>query len=88
MPLAEIFDKAIAVGTGQCPVKRYNAYLRDLIIAGKARPSFIVSHRVGLDEAPEAYRRLRPAARWLHQGDPQAGERSERARMTSWVGAA
>ena len=28
------------------------------IIAGKARPSFIVSHRVGLDEAPEAYRRF------------------------------
>lgn len=57
-PLAEIFDKAITLGTGQCPVKRYNAYLRDLIITGKARPSFIVSHRVGLDEAPEAYRRF------------------------------
>jgi glutathione-independent formaldehyde dehydrogenase len=57
-PMAKIFEKAISLGTGQCPVKRYNAYLRDLIIAGKARPSFIVSHRVGLDEAPEAYRRF------------------------------
>lgn len=26
--------------------------------ASSARPSFIVSHRVGLDEAPEAYRRF------------------------------
>jgi glutathione-independent formaldehyde dehydrogenase len=57
-PLAEIFNKGISIGTGQCPVKRYNAYLRDLIVAGKARPSFIVSHRVDLDQAPDAYRRF------------------------------
>ena len=43
------------MGTGQCPVKRYNRHLRNLIHAGKATPSFIVSHRIGLDEAPGAY---------------------------------
>lgn len=43
------------MGTGQAPVKRYNRELRDLITAGRANPSWIVSHRVGLDEAPEAY---------------------------------
>jgi glutathione-independent formaldehyde dehydrogenase len=43
------------MGTGQCPVKRYNRHLRNLIHAGKAEPSFIVSHRVGLGEAPDAY---------------------------------
>jgi glutathione-independent formaldehyde dehydrogenase len=37
------------------PVKRYNRELRDLIIAGKARPSFIVSHELGLEEAPNGY---------------------------------
>jgi len=26
-----------------------------MIIAGKAKPSFVVSHHVSLDEAPEAY---------------------------------
>jgi threonine dehydrogenase-like Zn-dependent dehydrogenase len=36
-------------------VKAYNRYLRDLIIAGKAKPSFVVSHEVSLDEAPGAY---------------------------------
>ena len=47
--------KGQKMGTGQCPVKRYNRHLRNLIHAGVARPSFIVSHRVGLDEAPSAY---------------------------------
>ena len=26
-----------------------------MIIAGKAKPSFVVSHEIGIDEAPEAY---------------------------------
>ena len=47
--------KGQTMGTGQCPVKRYNRHLRNLIHAGRAEPSFIVSHRLGLDEAPDAY---------------------------------
>ncbi|SOC87886.1 glutathione-independent formaldehyde dehydrogenase [Curtobacterium sp. 314Chir4.1] len=43
------------MGTGQCPVKRYDRRLRDLIVAGKATPSWIVSHELSLDEAPAAY---------------------------------
>ncbi len=50
-----LFQKGQRLGTGQCPVKRYNELLRDLIIAGKASPSLIVSHELGLDEAPAAY---------------------------------
>lgn len=49
------FEKGITIGTGQCPVKKYNRYLRDLIIHGRATPSFIVSHEVPLTQAPEAY---------------------------------
>ncbi|EXJ74704.1 alcohol dehydrogenase [Cladophialophora psammophila CBS 110553] len=30
-------------------------YLRDLIIAGKAKPSFVVSHEIGIDDAEMAY---------------------------------
>jgi glutathione-independent formaldehyde dehydrogenase len=55
LPLGDIFEKGISIGTGQTPVKRYNAYLRDLIVAGRAKPSFIVSHRLTLDDAPDAY---------------------------------
>lgn len=36
-------------------MKAYNRYLRDMIIAGKAKPSFVVSHEIDIDEAPEAY---------------------------------
>lgn len=50
-----LFEKGLKLGTGQCNVKQYNAYLRDLIIAGRAEPSFVVSHEVSLDDAPAAY---------------------------------
>jgi glutathione-independent formaldehyde dehydrogenase len=43
------------MGTGQCPVKRYNRLLRDLVAAGKATPSWIVSHELPLERAPEGY---------------------------------
>ncbi|KAF9047684.1 hypothetical protein BJ165DRAFT_1467690 [Panaeolus papilionaceus] len=54
-PFGKLFEKGLSVGTGQCNVKAYNRYLRDLIIAGKAKPSFVVSHNLPLDEAPDAY---------------------------------
>jgi glutathione-independent formaldehyde dehydrogenase len=50
-----LFQKGQRFGTGQCPVKRYNVKLRDLIIAGKATPSLLVSHELPLAEAPGAY---------------------------------
>ncbi len=49
------FDKGLSIGSGQCPVKRYNRELRDLIIRGRATPSFIVSHELSLEEAVDAY---------------------------------
>ncbi len=52
------FEKGIAIGAGQGPVKRYNRELRDLIMAGRAQPSFIVSHDLTLDDAPDTYRRI------------------------------
>jgi threonine dehydrogenase-like Zn-dependent dehydrogenase len=48
--------KGQRIGTGQANVKAYNLYLRDLIHAGGAKPSWIVSHELALDEAPDAYR--------------------------------
>jgi len=54
-PIADFFDKGITMGSGQAPVKKYNEYLRDLIVNGKAKPSKIVSHHIGIDEAPDAY---------------------------------
>ncbi|MGH2886590.1 MAG: aldehyde dehydrogenase, partial [Solirubrobacteraceae bacterium] len=45
----------LRLGTGQANVKRYNRQLRDLITEGRARPSFVVSHELPLEEAPAAY---------------------------------
>ncbi|TKX74712.1 aldehyde dehydrogenase [Halorubrum sp. GN11_10-6_MGM] len=51
----KFFEKGLKCGTGQCNVKEYNRYLRDMIIEGRADPSWVVSHRVDLEEAPEMY---------------------------------
>ncbi|KAF8855421.1 glutathione-independent formaldehyde dehydrogenase-like protein [Acephala macrosclerotiorum] len=51
----KLFEKGLTIGTGQCNVKSYNRYLRDMIISGRAKPSFVVSHEIGIDEAPRAY---------------------------------
>jgi glutathione-independent formaldehyde dehydrogenase len=49
------FTKGQRMGTGQCPVKRYNRFLRDLIVAGRAIPSLLVSHELDLSQATEGY---------------------------------
>ncbi len=48
--------KGQKLGTGQCNVKAYNRRLADLIHHGKAKPSFIISHELPLEEAPNAYK--------------------------------
>jgi hypothetical protein len=55
--------KGQTMGTGQAPVKRYNRQLRDLIAAGKATPSWIVSHEISLDQAADAYKNSTPGPR-------------------------
>jgi threonine dehydrogenase-like Zn-dependent dehydrogenase len=54
----KLFEKGLKLGTGQCNVKAYNRQLRDLIIEGRADPSWVVSHRVDLEEAPEMYEKF------------------------------
>ncbi|WP_370324479.1 glutathione-independent formaldehyde dehydrogenase [Euzebya sp.] len=56
--VGSFFEKGLSMGTGQADVKSYNRELRDLIVAGRATPSFVVSKRVPLAEAPDAYERF------------------------------
>lgn len=58
LPIGELFDNAVTIGMGQAPVKKYNEYLRDLIVQGKATPGKIVSHHIKIDKAPEAYEKF------------------------------
>ena len=47
--------KGQSIGNGQCNVKAYNRQLMHLIQSGQARPSWIVSHELPLDRAPDGY---------------------------------
>jgi glutathione-independent formaldehyde dehydrogenase len=55
IPFGMLWDKGVSIEMGQAPVKNYHMLLRDLIINGKANPSFIVSNRISIDDAPETY---------------------------------
>ncbi|MDB6121731.1 MAG: zinc-binding dehydrogenase family protein [Pedosphaera sp.] len=52
----KFFEKGQHMGTGQANVKAYNRYLRDLIHEDRAKPSWIVSHELPLDEAADGYK--------------------------------
>ncbi|MFH9493275.1 MULTISPECIES: glutathione-independent formaldehyde dehydrogenase [unclassified Streptomyces] len=56
--IGEFWEKGLRMATGQANVKAYNQQLRDLIIAGRAKPSFVVSKRLPLEDAPDAYQRF------------------------------
>ncbi|HEY2195991.1 MAG TPA: glutathione-independent formaldehyde dehydrogenase [Actinomycetospora sp.] len=56
--VGRFFEKGQKMGTGQADAKAYNAQLRDLIVAGRVTPSFVVSKEVPLEEAPDAYARF------------------------------
>jgi glutathione-independent formaldehyde dehydrogenase len=52
------FEKGQKMGTGQADAKQYAHQLRDMIIAGRAKPSFVVSQHLPLSGAPDAYSRF------------------------------
>ena len=51
--LPQVWCKGQRIGTGQANVKAYNRRRANLIQAGRATPSMIVSHELTLDQAPE-----------------------------------
>ena len=56
--IGKLFERGLSFGTGQANVKSYNRQLRDLIVGGRAQPSFVVSKELPLEEAPDAYVRF------------------------------
>ncbi len=55
-PYLRMWLKSLTFRAGWCNVQRYMAPLLDLIAAGRLHPEKIISHRMKLDEAEEAYR--------------------------------
>jgi glutathione-independent formaldehyde dehydrogenase len=55
VPWSKLFNKNVRIAMGRDDDKRWNRKLRDMIITGAAKPSRVVSHRLPLEQAPDAY---------------------------------
>ena len=56
MPMGAAFGKGLTFRMGQTHVHRYLQPLLEHIQAGEIDPTFIITHRLKLDDAPEAYK--------------------------------
>ena len=55
-PMGAVVNKSLTIRAGQCHVHRYMKPLLARIERGEIDPSFVISHRMKLDQAPEGYR--------------------------------
>jgi len=55
MPFGAAFGKGLTFKMGQTHVQRYLRPLLDLIVEEKIDPSFLITHQLPLESAPEAY---------------------------------
>jgi threonine dehydrogenase-like Zn-dependent dehydrogenase len=54
-PTGALMNKGLTIRTGQCHVQRYLKPLYERIRSGDIDPSFVVTHRLELSQAPGAY---------------------------------
>ena len=59
VPIGAAFQKGLTMKMGQTHVMRYMKPLLDRIERGEIDPSFVITHRVPLEHAPQAYRVFR-----------------------------
>jgi len=59
LPFGAVMNKGLTIKTGQTHVQRYLSPLLEMIEAGKIDPSFVITHRIPLEEAPDAYEKFR-----------------------------
>jgi threonine dehydrogenase-like Zn-dependent dehydrogenase len=58
VPFGAVFNKGVTLKMGQTHVQRYMAPLLRLVEDGKIDPSFVITHRVPLTQAPDAYEKF------------------------------
>jgi threonine dehydrogenase-like Zn-dependent dehydrogenase len=54
-PLGSVMNRSLTIKTGQTHVQRYLRPLLERVQRGDIDPSFVISHRMPLEEAPQAY---------------------------------
>jgi len=59
IPMGAFMNKALTMKTGQTHMMRFMKPLLDRVEAGEIDPSFVISHRVPIDAAPEMYKVFR-----------------------------
>ncbi|RYD23013.1 MAG: glutathione-dependent formaldehyde dehydrogenase [Verrucomicrobiaceae bacterium] len=59
LPFGAVVGKGLTIKTGQTHVQRYLAPLLEKIEAGEIDPSFVITHRIPLEDAPAAYEKFR-----------------------------
>jgi threonine dehydrogenase-like Zn-dependent dehydrogenase len=59
LPFGAVVGKGLTIKTGQTHVQRYLAPLLAKIEAGEIDPSFLITHRIPLEDAPDAYEKFR-----------------------------
>jgi threonine dehydrogenase-like Zn-dependent dehydrogenase len=59
LPLGAAFNKGLTLKMGQTHVQRYLPKLTEHILNGDIDPSFVITHQVPLEQAPEMYKTFR-----------------------------
>jgi threonine dehydrogenase-like Zn-dependent dehydrogenase len=59
IPFGAAMNKGLTIKSGQTHVHRYLDLLLEKIQADEIDPSFVITHRLSLDDAPEAYKTFR-----------------------------
>jgi threonine dehydrogenase-like Zn-dependent dehydrogenase len=54
-PMGTVMNRSLTIRSGQCHVQRYMRPLLERIQNGDIDPTFIITHRLSLDEAPHGY---------------------------------
>ena len=54
-PMGSVMNRSLTIRSGQCHVQRYMKPLLERIRKGEIDPSFVITHRMKLDDAPEMY---------------------------------
>ncbi|MCM3606365.1 zinc-dependent alcohol dehydrogenase [Cupriavidus pauculus] len=59
IPMGAVMNKGLTLRTGQTHVNRWTDDLLQRILDGQIDPTFIITHRVALEEGPEMYKTFR-----------------------------
>jgi threonine dehydrogenase-like Zn-dependent dehydrogenase len=58
-PMGSLMNRSLRMRSGQCHVQRYLPRLMERILAGEIDPSFVITHRMALQDAPRGYQMFR-----------------------------